>query len=260
MNENPFDLAGRDVWVFGGAGWLGGPLVKLLVRSGARVLCADLGERAREMVDREGLTESVAPETVDVADLDATGSLIRKSLSARGTPDGLVVLTTGTSGVAFEELTPAEVAQTSHVSITATLTIARETGTAMAARGRGSIVLFSSMYGMVAPDPNVYTPPMNVNPIDYGICKAGIIQMTRYLGVLWGKSGVRCNCIVPGPFPKDSIQQESPTFIERLADKTPMGRIGRPVEIAGPVQFLLADASSYMTGQKLVVDGGWTAW
>ena len=257
---NPFEFKGRDVWVFGGAGWLGQPLVRLLAESGASVLCADLESRAHEWVEKEGLGDSVTPESKDVTDLSATRGLVRARLAGRCVPDGLVILTTGSSRSNLEDLTPEESARTSHASLTATLFLAREVGAAMAAEGRGSIVLVSSMYGLVAPDPRVYVAPMNVNPVDYGVCKAGIVQMTRYLGVYWGKTGVRCNCVAPGPFPNAAVQENEPEFVERLATKTPMGRIGRRHEIAGPAAFLLSDASSYMTGHTLVVDGGWTAW
>lgn len=258
--EQPFCLAGRDVWVFGGAGWLGAPLVSLLAASEARVLCADLGDRAREWVEREKLSSSVTPAAVDVTDIAATRELLRARLRDRGVPDGLVILTTGSSRANLEELTPEEMERTSHASLAATLFLAREVGVAMVEKGRGSIVLISSMYGLVAPDPGIYDPPMSVNPIDYGVCKAGVVQMTRYLGVYWGKTGVRCNCIAPGPFPNAKVQRQDPDFVERLAAKTPMGRIGRRHEIAGPALFLLSDASSYVTGQTLTVDGGWTAW
>jgi NAD(P)-dependent dehydrogenase (short-subunit alcohol dehydrogenase family) len=90
--------------------------------------------------------------------------------------------------------------------------------------------------------------------------KAGIIQMTRYLAVHWGKANVRCNCISPGPFPNPDVQQNHPDFIQRLSGKSPMGRVGQAPEIAGSVAFLLSDASSYITGHNLAVDGGWTSW
>ncbi len=101
---------------------------------------------------------------------------------------------------------------------------------------------------------------MNPNPLEYGVGKAGIQQMTRYLAVHWGRSGVRVNCISPGPFPNPKVQEKNPDFMERLAAKSPMGRIGQSHEIAGSVAFLLSDAASYITGQNLAVDGGWTTW
>ena len=101
---------------------------------------------------------------------------------------------------------------------------------------------------------------MTKNPIEYGVGKAGIIQMTRYLAVHWGRQNVRCNCILPGPFPNPNVQRDQPAFVDRLAQKTPMGRIGKADEVAAAVAFLLSDASSYITGQQLPVDGGWTIW
>lgn len=120
--------------------------------------------------------------------------------------------------------------------------------------------MFSSMYGMVSPNDEVYEAPMNKNPLEYGVGKAGVIQMTKYLAVHWAKQQLRVNCISPGPFPNPAVQQSHPDFIARLARKSPMGRIGIANEIAGPVAFLLSDISSYITGHNLVVDGGWTSW
>ena len=101
---------------------------------------------------------------------------------------------------------------------------------------------------------------MNPNPVEYGVGKAGIQQLTRYLAVHFGKSGVRCNAISPGPFPNPNIQRDQPAFIERLSKKVPLGRVGQSPEIAGAVAFLVSDASTFVTGQNLAVDGGWTVW
>jgi NAD(P)-dependent dehydrogenase (short-subunit alcohol dehydrogenase family) len=128
----------------------------------------------------------------------------------------------------------------------------------MKARGSGSIVLFSSMYGVIAPDPRMYLPPMTPNPIDYGASKAGILQMTRYLATHYGPAGVRVNAITPGPFPNPGLQQREPEFIKSLSQKTALRRIGINHEIVGPALFLLGDQSSFVTGHSLAVDGGWT--
>jgi NAD(P)-dependent dehydrogenase (short-subunit alcohol dehydrogenase family) len=116
------------------------------------------------------------------------------------------------------------------------------------------------MYGVVAPDPRIYPEPLTPNPIDYGVAKAAILQLARYFAVHYGAAGIRFNCITPGPFPNPGVQQAHPAFIDELAKKTALRRIGRNSEIVGPVLFLLTDSASYVTGHSLVVDGGWTAW
>lgn len=123
-----------------------------------------------------------------------------------------------------------------------------------------SVVNISSMYGVVSPDPSVYGDSGKNNPIHYGATKAGMIQMTRYLACHLGNQGIRANSITPGPFPDLAVDPGIPGFYARLADKVPMGRVGNPSEMAGPVIFLLSDAASYVNGANLKVDGGWTAW
>lgn len=259
-NPNPFNLTGRDIWVIGGAGYLGQATVALLVAQGARVLCADLGDKAAAFVQAEALGATVMPATLDTRDTAAAQAFVTAQLQQRGAPAGLVVMTYSASGKRLDELTEADFDAANHANLTATFQLARAVGSAMSARGGGSIVLFSSMYGTVSPDPRAYEEPMNPNPIEYGVGKAGLQQMTRYLAVHWGKAGVRVNSIAPGPFPNPNLQRDNRAFIDRLAAKSPLGRVGQAGEIAGAVAFLLSDAASYITGHNLAVDGGWTAW
>ncbi|MBL7699890.1 MAG: SDR family oxidoreductase [Chitinophagaceae bacterium] len=252
-------LQSKDIWVFGGAGYLGRAIVQLLNAAGANVLCVDLDDRAHSFTDTLQ-SKRVTPVTLNITDTIATREFIKRQIEERGAPHGLVILTTVATDKKLEEITAEDFDHVNHGALTSVFLLAREVGTAMANEGRGSIVLFSSMYGMVSPDPNAYREPMNKNPVEYGMGKAGIIQMTRYLAVHWAKQNVRCNCVSPGPFPNPSVQKLHPEFIERLAAKTPMGRIGVSHEISGAVAFLLSDASTYVTGHNLVVDGGWTIW
>jgi NAD(P)-dependent dehydrogenase (short-subunit alcohol dehydrogenase family) len=258
--SHPFELSGRDVWVIGGAGYLGRPVVTQIAVLGGRVLCADLGERAAAFVAEHSLADAVTPAALDVRSSAEMEAFLTAQMAARGVPHGLVVMTYASTAKRIEELGEAEFDAVNHGNLTATLLLARAVGERMAARGSGSIVLFSSMYGSVSPDPRVYEAPMNPNPIEYGIGKAGIQQMARYLAVHGGRRGVRVNCISPGPFPNPDIQRDHAAFVQRLAEKSPLGRVGQSREIAGAVSFLLGDAASYITGQNLAVDGGWTAW
>ena len=255
-----FGLNGKDIWVFGGVGYLGQPAVSVLSALGAKVLCVDLENRAQNFVDSAGLSKNVSGASLDVRDGEAIKKFVAEKIKSHGVPHGLVNLTFASTAKKLEELTEKEFDDVNHGGLTSAFLLAREVGVEMAKLNRGSIVLFSSMYGSVSPDPKAYEAPMIKNPIEYGVTKAGIVQMTKYLAVHWGRESVRFNCISPGPFPNPTVQKDNPKFIERLAAKSPMGRIGKSEEIAGAVAFLLSDASSYVTGQNLFVDGGWTAW
>jgi NAD(P)-dependent dehydrogenase (short-subunit alcohol dehydrogenase family) len=116
------------------------------------------------------------------------------------------------------------------------------------------------MYGHVAPNWRLYHNVPQANPPSYGAAKAGVIQLTKYLASFLSPDGIRVNCISPGPFPFPAVMDQYPEFIERLNAKNPMGRTGVPHEIKGAAALLCSDASSYMTGQNICVDGGWAIW
>ena len=119
------------------------------------------------------------------------------------------------------------------------------------------------MYSIVSPDPRLYEGTDFFNPPTYSVNKAGLIALTRYTASFFGEYGIRCNAISPGPFSNteeetdNSVDRDDP-FIERLKDKTVLNRIGHPNDLIGLLIYLASDASSYMTGQNLIIDGGWT--
>lgn len=259
--ETLFSLKDRDIWFFGGAGYLGSHGMRLALSAGARVLCIDREDRAHCFIEEHQLGERATPASLDVGDIAASEHFIEEQCRLRGTPHGIVMLTYASSSKGVDDLSAEEFDQINHVGLTSVFSITRSIGRKMAESDRGgSVVLFSSMYGTIAPDPRIYEKPMTPNPLEYGVNKAGIAQMARYLAVHWGPNAVRCNSIAPGPFPWPSQQEGAPQFIKQLGAKTPLGRIGQPEEIAGAILFLLSDASSYVTGHNLAVDGGWTAW
>ncbi|MBS1751422.1 MAG: SDR family oxidoreductase [Bacteroidetes bacterium] len=258
--NNAFQLKDKLVWIVGGAGYLGQAVVTLINNLGAKVLCIDIENRAAEFVNSAKLSGKVAVASFNINDTGFIGQFVKEQAALHGSPDGLVNLAFGSTAKKMEELTDEDFDKVNHAALTATFMFAREVSNYMIKSGRGSIVLFSSMYGLVSPNDEIYEAPMNKNPLEYGVGKAGVIQMTKYLAVHWAKQQIRVNCISPGPFPNPSVQQNYPDFIARLTKKSPMGRIGIADEIAGPVAFLLSDLSGYVTGHNLVVDGGWTSW
>ncbi|MBE7537712.1 MAG: SDR family oxidoreductase [Opitutaceae bacterium] len=255
------NFQGRTVWVTGGAGHLGAAITAALDAAGATVVCIDLPGRAEALVRERGLGNT-AHVALDLTDLAAQRAAVPRLIATHGAPHGLVHLPfVSSSGKTLEELSTDDLNRTFTGALTPTFEFCRAAALAMAGEhGGGSIVLFSSMYGLVSPDPRIYSAPMAPNPIDYGASKAALIQMCRYLAVHFGPRGVRFNCLAPGPFPSPAVQADSPRFVAQLSSKTALGRIGRREEITGPALFLLSDASSYITGHTLVVDGGWTVW
>ncbi len=250
----------KIVWITGGAGYLGTPTTIALDQCCAKVLCIDLPGKAAALIKEADLQHTV-PIELDINDAATMPEAVAQLIAAHGPPDGLAHLTVASSiGHTLEDL-PAETFQaTLDRSLVPTFVLCRELAKSMQKTGGGSLVLFSSMYGLVPPDKHVYQEEMKPNPIDYGVSKAGMIQLARYLAMHYGPDGIRCNCIAPGPFPNPIAQTGNPEFIKSLNQKTMLRRIGRHEEMLGPVLFLLSDQASYITGQTLSVDGGWTAW
>lgn len=123
----------------------------------------------------------------------------------------------------------------------------------------GRIINISSMYGMVSPNPEVYSTEDMINPMAYGVCKAGIIQYTKYMAMILAKYKINVNTVSYGPFPNpDKVKDNK--FISKLAEKTFLKRVGKSEEVTSAIFFLSLDENSFLTGQNIIVDGGWTSW
>lgn len=257
-----FDLSGKTAWVPGGAGLLGKAVCRALTEHGAHVVIGDIREEAAVAAAEALVQDGFRAEgrALDIGDEQAVVDEVNHIVRAHGRLDTLVNMTYFYTKAQMETMTAAQWEAGMRVSLTGAFVATREAGRVMKAAGGGSIVHFSSMYGMVSPDPRMYPPSQTPNPIDYGVAKAGILQLVKYQGVFLAAHGVRVNAIVPGPFPNPHAQGGDPDFMNLLLAKCPTGRVGRPEEIAGAVVFLCSDAASYVTGTKIVVDGGWTAW
>jgi len=260
--ENLFDLTGKVACVAGGGGYLGSPVCEGLARHGARVIVADARPEAAQQAVRRLSDLGLAAEalTLNVTDEPAVVAAVDGIAARHGRLDVMVNATTWSTGKPLEEMTQADFEAGTRVTLGGAFVLSREAGRVMVAQGRGSIIQFGSMYGLVSPDPRIYEGKFAVNPIDYGAAKAGVLQMVRYQAVMWARHGVRVNAVIPGPFPNPAGMGAADWFIARLSDRVPMGRAGRAEEIAGAVVFLASDAASYVTGTSILVDGGWTAW
>lgn len=264
MSLSMFDLTGRVAVLTGAAGHLGRAIAEALGEAGALVYLVGRTEETLEAV-RDRLRKAghgAEAAAFDVTDADQTGKFLERLGRQRGCIDVLVNNAYTPLAGDIETATAANFMQSYAVTVAAAFTLVQRGRTlleAAAARtGSASVINVASMYGSVSPDPSIYGSA-SPNPPFYGPAKAGLIQLTRYLACHLAPS-IRVNAISPGPFPKPEVARSSPSFIQALEAKTPLRRIGQPEDLKGAIVFLASDASRYVTGINLPVDGGWTAW
>ena len=251
-----FSLEGKVILLTGGAGLYGRGLTADLAAAGAQLVIASRNVEALEKVANEEHLEgrTVTAMSLDQADETSVTRLRDAVLSQFGRIDGLV-----NNAVARPMKSPDHTEgwiESMRVNATGLYLITSIIGKTICEVGKGSIVNIGSMQGMIGPSPELYAGTnMGLPPPDYFFHKGGMINFTRYYASVFGPQGVRVNCLSPGGF----FNNQPEPFLSRYQEHTMLNRMANPEDLGGSVIFLLSDASSYVTGANLAVDGGYSA-
>ena len=261
-----FDLTFRKALVTGGAGHLGRAIAEALVELGARVVvtdrCTTDGEgRARELCAWAGREDAARFLPCDLADEAATRKLVAEAAAELGGLDLMIhnAAYTGASSIPgwaepFPDQTVQAFEAACRVNTTSAFVLAQEAAPLLGVCGSGALIFIASIYGFLAPQWDLYEGTGMANPLGYNVSKAGLVQMGRYLAT--ALAPVRVNCISPGGIARGQPE----AFRERYAARTPLARLACEEDFKGAVAFLASEASAYVTGQNLIVDGGWGVW
>jgi len=273
--QEKFDLTGRVAIVTGGPGLLGKEFCRTLAEAGAAVVVADLNGAAAEQVAAD-LTQAgrrAAAAPTDVTNPASVRQMVQTALDRFGRLDILVnsaaldpkfdpqaLADRSTPLGAFEDYPLDAWKAALEVNLTGMFLCCQAAVQPMLAQGKkGSIINICSTYGLVAPDQRIYQrdgKQTSFKPVYYSVTKAGVLGLTRYLATYYAGSDLRCNALTPGGV----FNNHDEVFLKAYTARAVMGRMARKDEMNGALLFLASDASSYMTGGNVIVDGGWTAW
>jgi len=270
--RDQFDLSGRTAVVTGGGGILGQGFCEVLAANGANVAVFDVNEAAAvktvEAIRKAAPQAKAIAVACDVASVDAVRNAVARVVKELGGVDILHNNAATKTGNLAEFFTPFEDykletwREIMGVNIDGMFLMAQAVGKQMLAQGRGgSIIQTASVYGVVAPDQRIYEGSHYLGgaintPAVYSASKAAVIGLTKYLASYWGADGIRVNTLTPGGV--ESGQND--VFSRKYSARVPLARMARADEMQSALLFLASDASSYMTGQNLVIDGGLTCW
>ncbi len=272
--QEKFDLTGRVAVVTGGVGLLGAEFCKTLAEAGAAVTVVDLNAEAAHRVADELIKEGYRAKAIpaDITKPDSVKALVASVLADFGRLDILVnsaaldpkfdpdAAAKGIAPGAFEDYPLEDWNAAMSVNLTGMFLVTQACVQPMIAQGRkGSIINICSTYGLNGPDQRIYIrngKRVAFKPVYYTVSKAGVLGFTKYLAAYYAETEIRVNALTPGGV----FNNHEEYFVKNYSAKTILGRMAKKDEMNGALLFLASDASSYMTGNNLVVDGGWTAW
>ena len=259
-----FDVSGKTIIVTGAAGLLGTEYAKGLSQVGANVVLADINfKKCKEIcieLEKEYFVEPL-PIKLDLTKISSIKNMVKKVVKKYNKIDVLINNAAYQGDdklrtIPFEKLPLKNWNKSIDVNLTGIFLCCQEVGKVMLKQKKGVIINISSTYGIVAPDQRIYGKSRQNSAIFYAATKSAVLNLTRYLASYWQGKGIRVNTLSPGGVEKN----QEVNFRKKYAYKTMLGRMAKKGEYVGPIIFLASDASSYMTGSNLIIDGGWTAW
>ena len=267
-----FSLVGRTALVTGGAGLLGRQFTLALGEAGAKVVVADLDVEAAQAHAQTLMATGITALAVgvDVTDVESVSEMVQRTVAEFSSLDVIVNSAaldpkfdpenlSSQSANAFETYPLDNWKQAIDVNLTGMFLTCQAAARQMLQQNYGVMINICSTYGLVGPDQRLYEHsdgPQQYKPVYYSVSKAGVLGLTRYLATYYAGKPIRVNALTPGGV----YNQHDEAFLRAYSARTVMGRMAQPDELSGAVVFLASEASSYMTGANLIVDGGWTAW
>jgi len=266
-----FDIKNRNIVITGSSGLLGSQYANTLSAAGANVILVDLDSAKNKKLENSLIKKygtRARSYTTDISNIQEVKKLAKNVLGDFKKIDGLINNAAYTSKGAKAESTkpygsfenfPIKIWQKSiDINLTGVFFCSQVFGKIMVKQGKGVIVNIASTYGLVGADQRIYGKSGLNLPISYAATKGAVVNLTKYLAAYWSGKSIRVNTLSPGGV-RDTTYQDK-KFIKKYSEKTILGRMARKDEYNGAMLFLISDASSYMTGANLIVDGGWTAW
>jgi NAD(P)-dependent dehydrogenase (short-subunit alcohol dehydrogenase family) len=253
-----FNLENKIVLITGGYGYLGKAIVESLTFHNAKVYVLGRDSHKFRSSFKQAMLDTTYFKQCDVSNSASIEKSFENIFNIEGRIDVLINNAFYLKGQSPENMSDEDWSLGLEGTLSSVFKCIRAVIPYFRKNNKGKIINVSSMYGIVAPDFEIYDDhPEYLNPPHYGVSKAGIIQMTKYYASYLGKLGITVNTITPGPFPS-TVVQKSESFIDELKKRTLLNRIGTPEDLAGAFVYLASDASNFMTGQNIIIDGGWT--